>query len=168
MKHPILPCLLFVCANTFAANKSVAPQDTTHLQGQPWEISEIAFLEQYGKDDTSRALIDYYFYKQRVGKRTTLYSAGIITASGVIASLIIVAGKTSTPYLAGAGLLFIIIMEAGIIAFIVGFFSWISHARHKLFQLLANYRRENSISKGIKRNYIFKRFLAMEQSNKSH
>ena len=163
MKQLILACLLIVCVNTFAASKSTAPRYTIHSQDKPWQISEMSFIELYGKDDTSRALIDYYFHKRRGGKLTMLITGGIIPASIITAILINKAAIGTSSYISGGTLLFIIIAEAALIAMVVGFFEWLSHSRHKLFTLLKDYQNGKSITSGMRSNNIFRRYLAMEQ-----
>src|SRR5512138_1695717 len=45
------------------ATMSMIP-DTSH---KPWRIDQKQFMDRYGKDDTSRALIQYWFYDRETG-----------------------------------------------------------------------------------------------------
>ncbi|HWI92205.1 MAG TPA: hypothetical protein VNT20_13070 [Flavisolibacter sp.] len=69
-----LTTLIFiVCSySSFASISSLQS-----IRPKPWKITEQQFLDQYGKDDSSRALIRYYFERRKVYKSRTILFTGI-------------------------------------------------------------------------------------------
>ncbi len=58
------------------ASKIVADTSVHH---KPWKISQQQFLDQYGKDDTSRAVINYFFQQHKIFHKAFISEAIITT-----------------------------------------------------------------------------------------
>jgi hypothetical protein len=70
--------IFFISANTKASGIYV---DTTHPV-KPYKIFHKQFLEEYGKDDTSRAIINYYFKKRTNAGKDIIVMSTITAVSG--------------------------------------------------------------------------------------
>src|SRR6266496_5270327 len=78
---------VFLVISSFTNSQAAIPivPDTSH---KPWRINQKQFLDRSGKDDTSRALIKYWFYNRTTGWMITplaglaasIFGAGFIYA----------------------------------------------------------------------------------------
>ena len=65
MKTLSLAVAIFACqlVNASTLQKLRINNIDTSITSQSYKLNEAAFLEMYGKDDSSKALIKYFFYK---------------------------------------------------------------------------------------------------------
>lgn len=121
------------------------------------------FLNKYGKDDSSRALIEFFFRKEHQAKKETVWW-GII---GTIAFVLFIAVIDSTANLGIVGLLLGInlgvIAYGAIIRMAIGIFKWIRFRKKRLEKLLDDYNAGKGIPRNIKRNRTFKTELSFER-----
>jgi hypothetical protein len=121
------------------------------------------FLAKYGKDDSSRALINYFFHKRTNGKvgiftNATFFSffaVGSIAAasdhsqSGDISSFI---GFIFYSFLA---------MTATVLVFAIALLR--KHSRKKLLDELENYKAGGPFPRSIARTHLYKKLLKQEK-----
>lgn len=141
------------------SNKSFASiQSSTNIRPKPWKVTEQQFLNKYGKDDSSRALIHYYFERRKVYKNRTILFTGISGVSGILFGALIERPGVSAlgaillgiPLLVGLWFFgFAIIIEA---------VRWIRTSRKALFKMLKNFENEKRIPKRISSNRRFQNF----------
>lgn len=142
---------------------SVPANDSTQTK-KTWKISEQQFLDQYGKDDTSRALIRYYFKK-----RTGFRNASIFTSAGtgVFGFLIqaMAADSRGGRGLDTLGEAFLLLMGFCFLALaaIVVITKWLTMTRRYLFKLIRRFNRGKGIPKRMSSDDLFKKILKEEE-----
>jgi hypothetical protein len=159
----IFTCTALISSN--GASASIRPEN--NVRPKPWKITEQQFLDQYGKDDSSRALIHYYFEKRNLYKKRTIVFAGISGISGILFEVFvgnfgsasalkaIVFGIPLLVGLWGYGIL--MLMELG---------RWIGKPRKALFKVVGDYISGRRIPKRIKDSRRFRQFLKAEKYDK--
>jgi hypothetical protein len=132
--------------------------DTTDPLFMPYHLNRIEFLNKYGKDDTSRALISFYFHKRSLGRKLIFFP--------FILDLVALAGfwlyftYVTAPADGWAFTFFSIGFIASMAIFsIIGGIVLLTHSRKKLLQLLNEYNRGRSIPDAIRSNSYFKKQL---------
>jgi len=135
-----LACLIFY---TNAINSTAIIPDTSH---KPWRISKEQFIEKYGNDDTSKALIEYWFFTQGTGYAiTSLAGAGTTLFGGVaISSLIRGDGLIAAVSGIFAVPLFILLTVCVI--------SLAQHSRKNLYRLLRGRQAGKSLPKKLQKH----------------
>lgn len=113
------------------------------------------FLDKYGKDDSSRALIEFFFKRQHTGKLEAFIWAGIGSASSIFFDRVIVNG--TGPPLGALGVLIGIftacLIWTSIGGVLAGIFILLKYNRKRLLKLLVNYDE----GKGIPKSFLYKR-----------
>ncbi len=148
-------CLLFLLSlflnftNTSAAIK-ISYVDTS-INKLSYKQSKQYFLEKYGRDDSTRALINYFFKKRKDG----IYETFVPLAVGVGSALLLNNIKV------GAMLILVpitiaLVLYACPIYIIDGQVKWISFSRKKLLGYLIAYNSGKSLPAKIKRRKAFK------------
>lgn len=92
MRSLLLNLLLFLAFVNFNNLQAGVSSDTSYLKvladtiskANYKKLSRIDFLEKYGTDDTSRALINYYFKKKKASIALIGVTSAIIILEGVI------------------------------------------------------------------------------------
>ena len=157
--------LLIQHQNTFGAG-FLEGSDTTRPQWlKGHKLSQQQFLDQYGTDDSSRALIKYYFQRRNAAKWILYYGAGTGAVSAIAYALIWAGAGSAT----GLGAIFAIIIVlsglfTGAIFALTGLLFLLTYSRKKLFRLLKNYHRGNGIPKKIRNAKAFKNLLKQKES----
>ena len=115
------------------------------------------FLIKYGKDDSSRALIEFFFRKARESKKNTFWWGGTTIASGILLTVLLnIPGESAL----GALFIFLVIgslFYGSIIWFAIGIFKWLAvFNKKRLARLLKKYNDGKGIPGSIKRNKTFR------------
>lgn len=153
--------LLFILPkNSFGATGDQTG-DTSYNKSH--KLSQQEFLDKYGRDDSSRALIKYYFQKRNAAKWVLFYGAGTGAVSAIAYALTWAGAGSAT----GLGAIFVIIIVlsglfTGAIFALTGLLFLLTYSRKKLFRLLKNYHRGNGIPKKIRTAKAFKNLLKAE------
>jgi hypothetical protein len=149
--------LPFSKLNATIISNPILISDTTKPSSKPYKLSEKEFMIQYGKDDTSRALIHYFFDKRTKASRM-FYVPLIIDALAVI--VVAISGAFATVSMSyPLALLFFILSVTTVTLFIIGAVYLLKYPRKKLFQLISRYNMGGSVPKKIKANKYFKLLL---------
>lgn len=121
------------------------------------------FLENYGKDDTSRALINYFFKKRKIA---FLETVGPVAVGGVSAILLnsFINQVDQSDNIRGSGEIVAIIPLGFVVllsgAYIIdGQINWLVFNQRKLLRLLETYNRNDHLSYKITRRKMFKQEL---------
>jgi hypothetical protein len=120
------------------------------------------FLNTYGKDDSSRALIKFFFKRRHYGKKETFVWAGIGIVSTILFITVIQNGDGGIN--SGSFLLGLILgasIYGGIAGVIEGSFIWLKYSRKKLLKFLIDYNAGRGLPKNIVRKRRFKNQLAL-------
>jgi len=132
----------FVCFTTNKVYASVIVSDSIPA-GKLWKIPQQQFLDQYGRDDTARAIIDFYF----TNHSRSCKALNLFAPLAVIATAILVLSASSvailvTPFFA-----------APVDIIIVGILEKLDkYSRKKLYKELQQYLSGKPISSSLKRN----------------
>ncbi|HEY4154342.1 MAG TPA: hypothetical protein VGM24_02920 [Puia sp.] len=128
-----------------------------------YQLSKTEFLQQYGRNDSSRALIRFYFAKRYRARNLILLSGAIGIVSGAfIGALALSAGTDS--YLWGIFLasLTTLVAEAVITLTLIGGTRLMVMSRKKLLLRLRQYEEEGYIPKNIRNSKFFQSALKGE------
>jgi len=149
--------LVFFISNKVSA-AAVIPIDSIPAN-KPWKLSQQQFLLQYGKDDTSRAIINYYFEQQHnKGQKKVLVNT-LITAAGITVFAIITSNGTAEAIIVGAPFI-----TAGLIFGIFAFrnaINIICFSRKKLYRVLINYFATKKIPDSLRKDIYRKKRLIL-------
>ncbi len=157
----IISCLF--CSLSLSAAKISGDVVSSQQPLKEYPHPKEYFLNKYGKDDSSRAMIEFFFKKKHQGKKETIWWAII----GTIASVLFIAVIDSTIGFGIVGLLLAIslgvIPYGAIIGMAIGIYKWIYFRRKRLEKLLDDYNAGKGIRPNIKRNKTFKTELSVQR-----
>jgi hypothetical protein len=133
--------------------------DTSGQSKNSWKKSESEFLNIYGKDDSSRALIRFFFDRRKLARRLMIIPVAIDLT---LALTLGIYGLTSMGlylnYLWGSAVLFLAF--ASITLFIVAAGTWMRYSRKRLYHILTQYESGVPLpQKWARKNRFFKRFM---------
>jgi hypothetical protein len=135
----------------------VIPKDSIPTN-KPWKISQQQFLDQYGKDDTSRAIINYYFMLHNKSRKN-LFVNTLIAAAGIALFTVITANGASFGAIILGAPFIVVGLSFGINVFIKAI-NLIYYSRKKLYKELKKYFAGEKIPLSLKRGiYGKKHFL---------
>lgn len=127
-------------------------------------LNQQQFLDTYGTNDTSRAVIQYYFKRNRNAKRDMLIwgTAGI--AAGIAFDKVVVNGSEGDA-LGGLflGILLGSFIYTGVIEVLLNSFNWIHFSRQRLALRLEKYNASRQLPKSLLRKSLFINLLAVER-----
>ncbi len=139
-------CFSFVCIILFAQLQSFALTvdhainiDSTTPPRKPHKLNKNQFLLQHGSDDTSRALIRYYYDNYQINKFLVAHSGGSMVISAGLAGLIVLTSGVN-------GLAFLLVLLLAATAYIAALFFVITSLflldsnRKSLYKLVQNYK----------------------------
>jgi hypothetical protein len=159
-----LPCMLVSLKNHAAIiSTPIHFSDTSGPLTKPSHLNRTEFMCKYGKDDTSRALIAFFFRKRSVGKKFILYPLVLVFAGAIGLTIYL------TYYVVPAGFgwpfifLSVQLIALTFIFSIIGAMVLIKHSRKKLLSLLNKYNEGRSIPDQIKKNSFFKSQLLVNK-----
>jgi hypothetical protein len=121
----------------------------TSIRGKPYKINEQQFMEKYGTDDSSRALIRYFFHHRSVGLRFLFIPPG----AGLIISAVVILSRVCLNWL--LFLYLCVAAEAVFVLMIIGGVYLLRYTRKKLLRLLLQYHSGGSIRRRIAQNHYF-------------
>lgn len=146
---------LFSSVNSSAA----VPQADTVYKSKPHKISKKEFLDHYGHDDSTRALIRYFF-KDRSKSKKSLIIFGSITPIATIAALNEGPGNA---LLIGVYIACFLLVLLGSIIVLFNIYFLASNSRKKLYRILQAFQNNIPLPKKIVRQSLFKKYLKGEQ-----
>jgi hypothetical protein len=160
-RHILFIVLTVIISVTASANKQVFAIDSSK---KPYDLSEQEFLSKYGNDDTSRALIRYYFQRKKVSAKTGLIAGGTAGGLGILAFIYSQndngLDNLGTAILLGIGIVtfaFIGVLSAAI---------YLKTSKKSLYKLIRGYHAGRKIPKKITWRPLFKKFLKEEKNKK--
>jgi hypothetical protein len=117
-----------------------------------------AFLKQYGTDDTSRALIVYWFKKRHIFSALSILS-GAATGAAAIA----LGSSANSNSLGGFAetLGLTLTVATGTLATILFLIPFLTHSRKKLLRLLTNYRNNESLPKKYRKKLVIQMIIRL-------
>lgn len=162
----ILLCI-FLCSMKFSyasALPALHVEDTTiHKE---FKLDKKGFFEKYGCDDSSRALIQFYFNKRNEQKGSFFVGAGLAFVAGVAYFPV-----NNMPDMVNNGpdffmtkkdsyfIMLAVLITTAIPFLLSGGCLWMRYSRRRLMKLLNNYSSGKSIPKGISKTAIFRGYL---------
>jgi len=161
--------LFFLCCCmiefSFAANTPLRALEDSSIKKAPYELSQNEFLQQYGRDDSSKALIDFFFHRRMPGITEFAVGMPLLIAGGIgIGAVNHTANEGNGTWdTVGQGLIFALLLGAGIALSIVGICMWSRYPRKRLLRLLNNYFGGKPLPRGITKNRTFKSFVQHER-----
>ena len=148
---------IFVFTNAWFMSNNVASAaivtDSMPVN-KPWNISQQQFLAEYGKDDTSKAIINYYFKNHKLLRKGLNF---FIPASALTSGIAL--SGTNSP--GKAIFIFIAIIIDDLTLAIIGRMA--KYSRKKLLKTLDNYFSGKGIKPKLKR-LLFKGSSAYRQA----
>lgn len=139
-----------------AAASAVAPADSTPVN-KPWKISREQFLVQYGKDDTAKAVINYYFEQQHNKGQKKIWVNTLISATCIAVFAIIAANGPVGSVIVGAPFI-----TAGFIFLAFAFhnaLNMIYFSRKRLYRVLKMYFAGEKIPDSLRKDVYRKKHL---------
>ena len=167
MKTMLLVFFLCSAQFSFASILSLLPLHDTVAPPGPYKLNKNEFLEKYGRDDSSRALILFYFRKRKIDQ-TNFYAGAFLALIGGIAvfpvkNLPDMGDYNSLNYSPSDKLAFSIgivcLLAAGIPLLLTGGSLLLRYNRKRLLKMLDNYFTGKFIPRGIVGNKYFKTYL---------
>ncbi|RYY21124.1 MAG: hypothetical protein EOP41_08515 [Sphingobacteriaceae bacterium] len=147
MKSMIICLLAVVISSSVSfAQKS----ESVSINSDNYQHPQQYFLDHYGTDDSTKALVNYYFKRRRGAAVETV--VGLVFTSGIISGV------------SGSNASFFIIVFAPVIfisTFLIidGSVTRLIYTRRKLLHLLADYQSGKHLPRKITRNRYYKREL---------
>ncbi len=148
MKQRVLIlCLLFFQTTTFAA-ELVIDNDSTVEKHTFWRMDKEGFVEKFGSDDTTSALINMYFRTRNEGILTFLLSTPMPYVLGGI-GVVLDSGTSETviPIFTATGV--VIGTFIGSVMFFSGSIRWISYPRKRLYFILEKHKQGEPLPKSL-------------------
>jgi hypothetical protein len=153
--------IIIVPANSHASSISTLNKlyDTAGKNNKPWKKNENEFLSEYGKDDSSRALIRFFFDRRKLARRLILIPFAIdLTFASALGIYVLVRMGAYLSYPWAIASLFLIF--ASITLFIVAAATGMRYSRKRLYYILLKYESGYPLStKWAKKNRFFKRYI---------
>jgi hypothetical protein len=171
---------MFIISKSIDENKNLSPaalpfgrtapfRYSTGLQGQhntagTARLSRQQFQDRYGTNDTTRALIGYYFEKNKRAKRDLIIYGFAGVAAGFLLDAIIM-GRWNMDALGGLilGLILGSFVYVCGITVLISLYKWWRLSRRRLMVQLERYRAGKPLRKSIYRNTAFKKQLDLEK-----
>jgi hypothetical protein len=140
--------------------RSALLKDTSIINKNLYKLNEGQFMDRYGTDDSSRALIHFFFSKRTKSFQYILIPLAIDAIAGILIGIfgpLVMAGAGYIGYL-------LILIITGLVGVtitlsILGGATLIKYSRKKLFRLLTIYHAGGSIRKHISGTAYFKKLL---------
>jgi hypothetical protein len=160
--HKLLYAVIFLLSS-FHALATFSKNDTSHT-GKPYKISKQEFLTQYSKDDSSRALIRYYFDKRQGLRNAALLYTALAGAGYLIFNAIVTQASGRDVAVTGIGVFAALLGTSLALAAPIVAYQWLRTSRKRLFSMLNDYKMGKPIPEKIIRSSSFQRFLNQEKS----
>ena len=165
-----LACSLAFSFSFASGLASFNPGDSILLPAKEHKLNREQFLEKYGRDDSSRAFINFYFEtRKKSGKMiwvSLILMAVLTTIIGIVAATYPETQYTGTYDDIGTAVL-IVFFGGGLYAtfalVIVGIIRTLMYSRKKLLRILRNYFDGHSLPPRITRSKVFARLMQVER-----
>jgi hypothetical protein len=165
MKPILIAAILFSGSYSFASTPAGFVSADTAINPRSYALTQDQFLADYGRDDSSKALINFFFQKRSKGQ--TIFGAGaaVTVLAGVGLGVAVNQTNKESDDLGNelASIFAVIIagiaLGAGIALAAVGTALWGRYSRKRLLALLDNYSAGKSIPGSITRNIMFRSFV---------
>jgi hypothetical protein len=146
--------ILFFLVSILSRLNAASIQDTSlpvKYKSQQW------FQTKYGRDDTSKAIIDYFFLKRQRLLTPLLISAGLTLTIGVTALFTAGPGKNDIAYDIG------LILGGSFFfsAFFVLLMEYLNYTKRKLIKTLDHYRSGKGIPKRLSKVPSWQKFMKL-------
>jgi hypothetical protein len=154
---------IFALPSSFAT-ALISVKDTLVIPKTAHNFNKSQFLSQYAIDDSSRALILYYFYKRKKAVQFMYVPLSIsmgAAAFSLLALWVLVFELFWLPVF-----LLIAVAYANVVLAIVGFVELIVFSRRLIIKRLNNYFAGKSIPRRIARSQVFYQFLSDNELHK--
>jgi hypothetical protein len=165
MKFLLLTAFLFFIKTSFASHLAQPVLSDTTKPEKEYKLNRDQFLEKYGKDDSSRALINYYFSRRTSAKILFFinvwqipfwpfpFSYNLKTAESNSSTI----GQSLGAFI--ISLIFLCLLFASFGLATAGSAEWLKHSRKRLLKQLNNYFNGRPMPRAIIRSRLFRRFL---------
>ena len=148
----------FYNAHAAYAPARSASADSNRSLKKPFKISKTEFLNNYGKDDTSRALIALFFSKRSIGLKLLFVPLALDMAGGIALGIYLAGNPfVNTGVAYGWVFLFSLLIAGTIVCSSIGGIKLHRYSRKNLYLLLNNYFAGQSVPYYIKKNSFFKK-----------
>jgi hypothetical protein len=157
----LLVILLLATGAAFASGATILlPEDSSTLLPEH-KLNRKEFLRKYGRDDSSRALIAFFYYKRGASQGTVASGAVMGIVSGIAFDRATNVAESGNASFADAFYAFALsmVVAAGIAVFSIGTVIWIRYSRKRLLRLLKDYFNGKSIPRGIRKNKLYRSLL---------
>lgn len=131
---------------------------------KPYKISQKAFLKKYGADDSSRALINYYFSKRKGLRNGALLYASLAGAGYLVFNAVVTQASGRDVAVTGTGVLAVLLGTALALAVPLVAYRWLRTSRKSLFSMLNDYKMGKPIPEKVMKSSSFQRFLSHEKN----
>ena len=161
-RFPFIVLLCFCFCTAIAARPAV---DSLRQARKPHKLTQQQFLDRYGTDDSSRALINYYFLDRKIAAGLTVKSALSLGLTGVLGGIVLSTSNGDGESWNAFFLLLILlaVAYAAALLLLVGTLLLLLQSRRRLFRLLQTYHNGNGLPRRITRKMAFLRWLKKEQ-----
>lgn len=153
MKKLSFVCLImFFFSLTVFCSSGVLISDTSTLPKKEFKLNKKEFLAKYGTDDTSTALIRYWFLSRSLNNLLVFGSGAVFAASGTGLTISLLQSPPGELNTAAGGqiLLGIVAVASGLILVASGY-SLIKWSRKKLLQILKSYQSNQPLPDKIQK-----------------
>jgi hypothetical protein len=123
---------------------------------KPYKLSRQQFLDKYGKDDTARMVITYFFQQHKRAAKWVIPYLMLTAAGSVIYATAIVTGSLGVIIFLGTFVLLGTFI-AGLL-FLDSCIGLLKFPRKRLFRLLNNYYAGNGIPRRLKNNIYYQKW----------
>ncbi len=160
---------VFACQISFASGMQLRQQADTIAPVATHHLGRKGFLENYGKDDSSRALINFYFGKRRSTTKIALIGVTLAVVAVLLALITTAVSKTGQSQNETAWdnffvAVFVVFFAEGSIALLItGAVRSAIYSKRKLLRLLKNYFSGHPIPPGITKSRAFISLIRKEK-----
>jgi len=155
--------LVLCCFAITAACASSSLKANDSLPATEYKLSKPEFIQRYGKDDSSKALIRFYFHKRERAQKMIFIP---VIAGSVTAAFIAVAASNSSNNSGYEEFFFYefmsLIVTAALVLTLTGVVRCLLFTRRKLLLRLRQYEAERYIPENITASKLFKMSLKGE------
>jgi len=167
----ILVAILFCSQYSMAASMPALMPTDTSIHPQANAITQEAFLAKYGRDDSSKALINFFFQKMK--KSEGMVTGGLLLGAAGTAGYLVGAHKAndqSNSFSDELGYVVLALLGAfalggGIALASVGTGLLSRYSKKRLLKLLESYFAGTPIPRGIARNIMFRSYVQFGEWN---
>jgi len=148
--------------------------DTLEQPVKEHKLTREQFLEKYGRDDSSRAFINFYFTKRKKSEKMILISLATLIVLSIFAAVVFSNYSDRYPDRVDdyGAVSLIIFFGGGIYAasafLITGIVRLMIYSRKKLLNLLKDYHAGHSFPSRITRSRAFAKWMEVERKNPRH